>query len=230
MQTLYYIIIYYYNVKIFRKRNFVTPKPSYAPFCWCACVGIFTPREREIREAPRTVAAGVFGGCYGRRLRELSKGGVTDGGCGGLRRVLRTVAAGALEGRRYGRWLRELSKGDVTDGGCGGLRGVSRAVAACSRRPWCPPKLSAAVGRGASLRSFRCRRPWRLPSSLPLPSAVAPPFVPSAAVGRNSLRRFPLPSAVAPPFVPSAAVGRNSLRRFPLPSAVAPPLSLFREV
>ena len=126
------------------------PNPRCAPNCWCACVGIFTP------------------------MRKRDKGDVTDGGCGGLRRVLRTVAAGALEGRRYGRWLRELSKGDVTDGGCGGLRGVSRAVAACSRRPWCPPKLSAAVGRGASLRPFRCRRPWRLPSSLPLPSAVTP--------------------------------------------------------
>ena len=147
----------------------------------------------------RTVAAGVFGGCCGRWLRELSKGGVTDGGCGGLRRVLRTVAAGALEGRRYGRWLRELSKGDVTDGGCGSSRRVTlRTVAAggCGgcRGRWllaavgrgarrsfplpsavAPPFVpSAAVGRGASLRPFRCRRPWRLPSSLPLPSAVTP--------------------------------------------------------
>ena len=169
-----YTTLLYYNVKIFRKRNFCDPEPDHrnpnprcAPNCWGACVCIFTP-------------------------------------------------------------MRKRDKGDVTDGGCGGLRGVSRTVAACSRRPWCPPKLSAAVGRGASLRPFRCRRPWRLPSSLPLPSAVAPSFVPSAAVGRDYLRRFPLPSAVAPPFAPSAAVGRDSLRRFPLPSAVAPPLSLFR--
>ena len=54
--------------------------------------------EREIRVTLRTVAAGVFGGCHGRLLRELSKGDVTDGGCGGLRRVSRPVAAGALEG------------------------------------------------------------------------------------------------------------------------------------
>ena len=50
------------------------PKPRCAPNCWCACVGIFTP------------------------MRKRDKGDVTDGGCGGLRRVLRTVAAGALEG------------------------------------------------------------------------------------------------------------------------------------
>ena len=30
MQTIYYIIIYYYNVKIFRKRIFVTPNPTTA--------------------------------------------------------------------------------------------------------------------------------------------------------------------------------------------------------
>ena len=129
--------------------------------------------------------------------------------------MLRTVAAGALEGRRHGRWLRELSKGDVTDGGCGGLRGVSRAVAACSRRPWCPPKLSAAVGRVASLRPFRSRRPWRLPSSLPLPSAVTPSEDFRCRRPWRLPSSLPLPSAVAPPFVPSAAVGRNaSLRSF----------------
>ena len=148
-------------------------------------------------------------------MRKRDKGDVTDGGCGGLRRVLRTVAAGALEGRRYGRWLRGSSEG-VADGGCGSSRRVTLRTVAAGGCGGCRGRwLLAAVGRGAR-RSF------------PLPSAVAPPFVPSAAVGRNSLRRFPLPSAVAPPFVPSAAAGRDSLRRFPLPSAVVPPLSLFR--
>ena len=164
----------------------VTPNPttgtrttSYAPNCWCACVGIFTPmRKRDKGDV-------TDGGCGGLRrvLRPTaagaSKGDVTDGGCGGLRRVLRTVAAGALEGRRYGRWLRELSKGDVTDGGCGSSRRVTLRTVAAGGCGGCRGRwLLAAVGRGAR-RSF------------PLPSAVAPPFVPSAAVGRGaSLRPF----------------------------------------
>ena len=138
------------------------PNPRCAPNCWGACVGIFTPREREIRVTLRTVAAGVFGGCCGRWLRELSKGGVTDGGCGSSRRVtLRTVAAGGCGGCR-GRWL-------LAAVGRGARRSFPLPSAVAP--PFVP---SAAVGRGASLRPFRCRRPWRLPSSLPLPSAVTP--------------------------------------------------------
>ena len=85
MQTIYYIIIYYYNVKIFRKRNFcdpepdhVNPKPSYAPFCRSATVAIY---ERLIQEALQAKASTVrYGSRYGPRQRKSATGGSTGEG------------------------------------------------------------------------------------------------------------------------------------------------------
>ena len=105
MQTIYYIIIYYYNVKIFRKRNFcdpepdhVNPKPSYAPFCRSATVAIY---ERLIQEA-------ITGGGVGRERRGLIQAKAAEGSG---RRQLRAVAPEGSGGGCYGPRLRKGAEG-----------------------------------------------------------------------------------------------------------------------
>ena len=122
------------------------PKPRCAPNCRSATKAYLHLCEREIREAPRPTAAGVFGGSHGRRQRK------------GRREAPRPTAAESFGGH-HGRRLQAATARDTPRSPPQPPSVTSPFESSRSHRPQHPPKTPAATVRNVTLISLshRCK-------------------------------------------------------------------------